>query len=108
MVEMERRLSEGVFDDKEEMNRKDKTLEFKKGLYLFKSGTEFEQDIMEGVEEVRDCVDLENDGSCLDTEDTDIKKLISNKEYVESFSNHNYPRNRKESRETLDLRYNCE
>ena len=108
MSEAEKRIDEGLFDNKEKTNGNDKALEFRKQLDLFKSGIEFEQDIIEGVEEVRGGADLENDEFCLDTDETDIKKLINGKEYLESIGNCSYTKNRKESRETLDLRYNCE
>ena len=69
----------------------DKTIELKTNLDLYASGTEF--DAIEDMEDVRGCIDIENEDSFVDTDD--IKKLIIKKEYMISPEKSNYPSDRK-------------
>ena len=100
-VQTDGALEEKALENQETTNMNSKLTEMKKELDLHTCGTEFEHDIVEGMEEVRDCVGLQDDESFVDTDD--IKKLITKKEFVLSHDNH-YPKNRKVSRETLDPR----
>ena len=80
-------------ENKETVDRNDQLAELKRELDLHTSGTEFEQGIIDGMEEVHECVEIENDESFIDTDD--IKELITKKEYVLSSDDHNYSKNRK-------------
>ena len=80
-------------ENKETVDRNDQLAELKRELDLHTSGTEFEQGIIGGMEEVHGCVEIENDESFIDTDD--IKELITKKEYVLSSDDHNYSKNRK-------------
>ena len=67
------------------MNKKftdhnDQSKELKTTLNLHASENKFEEDVIEDMEEVRGCIDLENEDSFVDTDD--IKKLIIKKDYM--------------------------
>ena len=85
--------TQSFVENKETLHRDDQLAELNRELDLHTSGTEFEQGIIDGMEEVHGCVEIENDESFIDTDD--IKKLITKKEYVLSSDDHNYSKNRK-------------
>ena len=55
-------------------NHNDQTIELKTNLNLNTPGNEFDEDAIKDMEEVRGCIDIENEDSFVDTDD--IKKLI--------------------------------
>ena len=62
------------------INHNDQAIELKTNLNLHASENKFEEDVIEDMEEVRGCIDLENEDSFVDTDD--IKKLIIKKDYM--------------------------
>ena len=74
-------------------NHNDQTIELKTNLNLNTPGNEFDEDAIKDMEEVRGCIDIENEDSFVDTDD--IKKLIIKKEYMISPEKSNYQSNRK-------------
>ena len=91
--EKEENLGQETLISNEITKLNDKTIELKTNLDLYASKTEFEEDVIEGIEEVRGCIDLENEDSFVDTDD--IKKLIIKKEYMISPEKSDNPSNRK-------------
>ena len=85
--------TKSLAENKETVDRNDQLAELKRELDLHTSGTEFVPGIIDGIEEVHECVEIENDESFIDTDD--IKELITKKEYVLPSDDHNYSKNRK-------------
>ena len=85
--------TKSLVENKETVDRNDQLAELKRELDLHTSGTEFEQGIIDGIEEVHECVEIENDESFIDTDD--IKELITKEEYILPSDYHNYSKNRK-------------